>query len=399
MQLDPDTGEVLAEIEIVDPEGEPVVIEDLTFDPGAERLYGVDAEPSELSAIYSIDPATAVATLLAEGFSLESAGLAVGDSVLYLVGVEGGVGPDVARAPAGDARPPSSIAAAGGGGGGFGSLRLLVIDTADGTVVGDELIDGAPEEREVGGLVAEAGASLLLAAGRSLYPLDLAGLTLGAPEEQSGVSVGTLQALALRSLVASPVDTTVVGLVTDDAGTPAAGIPVATLGASATTDSAGRFTLPGVSVRSGRVRALAERLGEVGFSQAVAPVSGGDSDVGSIVLGSTACLRGVLTYGGGCASGPVTSAVRLELLEDFGDWLEVGEVIPEPDGSFCVDLRRDVVFRLREEDVLCTCGFLAECDTFLELVDPDAAGACAEPLAVCEDLGEIDLSCDLSCSE
>lgn len=374
LRLDPDSGQVLAELgRVVDAEGSGVVIEDLAFDPASGKLFGVDAERFGGSVVYAIDLATAVATPVLTGMSLDSAALAIGgDGLVYVVGLE-----DRGLFE-------------------FGPLRLWAIEPADGTVVVSDVIDGTPG-LGVGGLATEAGSRLLLASGKAVYALDLASRTLGAPSAPGGSYSGWLQALAVRPLVAPPAITTVVGRVMVEGGGPLAGVPVFTVGGSTATDAAGEFALPGVVARSGRVRAVAEHLGEVALSAAVQPVHEGVTDVGTLEVGETVCVTGALSYAGDCTSGPVTGVLSLEVLEG-DEWLPAGTVTPEVDGSFCADVRRGVTFRLNQEDVFCDCGFSARCEAFLEVVDPGAEGRCEDPAPGCDDLGAVGMSCDSSCS-
>jgi hypothetical protein len=55
------------------------------------------------------------------------------------------------------------------------------------------------------------------------------------------------------------------------------------------------------------------------------------------------------------------------------------------------------VFRLREEDVPCSCGPLTTCAAFVEVFEPEAEGRCADPFAECQDVGDVESFCDLFC--
>jgi hypothetical protein len=397
LQLDPDTGAVLVEVgEVVDSLGSTVPVEDLAYDPLSDRLFGVDAEPFGESAVFSIDPASGVAALVADGFSLSSAGIALGaDGVLYLVGIE-------------DEEPLPQEVAGGSRRVGRGSapqsesLTLWALDPA-GQVVFSAPIDGTVGA-EIGGLVTEAGGgTLLVAAGQTLYRLDLASLTLAEVGTPEGTHSGALIALARRPLAAPPAVTEVVGRVLDEDDVSVAGVPVATVGAAGASDGAGSFALPGVVVRTGRVRVVAESLGQIRLSPAVPPVAGGLTDVGTLLVGARACADGQFVYADfdpshPCASGPVSGVVSLlALSEDEEEWLPAGTLTPQADGSFCADLRRGGTFLAVQSAVACTCGEVGVCEGVIELSDPNAAGRCVDPTPLCEQLGVVALTCFVFC--
>ncbi len=378
LQLDPDTGEVLAAAGlVVDSAGSTVSVEDLAYDPASRRLYGVDAEPFGGTSVFSIDLATGVAAPLVDGFSLSSAAIAPGtEGVLFLLG--------------GDDEEP-------------GALTLWAIDPLDGQVVVSAPIQGTVEGA-IGGLLAEAGGgTLLVAAGRTLYRLDLDNLTLTEVSTPEGTHTGELIALARRPLVASPVVTEVVGRVLDNGDAPVDDVPVATIGAAGASDAAGAFALPNVVVRTGRLRVVAESLGEIKFSAAVPPVAGGTTDVGAVRVGPRACAGGQLVYtdfdpSHPCASGPVSGVVAVSALsEDEEEWLPVGTLTPQADGSICADLRRGGTFLVHQDAVACACGEVGFCDAVIELSDPNAAGRCADPAPLCAELGVVTLTCFVFC--
>jgi hypothetical protein len=401
LQLDPETGAVLAELgQVVNGLGSTVPVEDLAHDPLSGRLFGVDAEAFGETSVFSIDPATGVATLLADGFSLSSAGLALGaDGLLYLVGIED---EELPQDLAGDQRPAGGAGVVVAAGFGFGSLALWAIDPVDGQVVWSAPIGGAVAN-DVGALVAEPGGSLLVASERSLYRIDLGSLELTEVGTPAGSFAGGLSALARRPLAAAPAVTDLVGLVLDQEDAPLAGVSVATIGAATLTDEAGSFALPDLVVRSGLVRVIAESLGERVFSQAVPPVAGGLTDLGILRLSAQVCAEGRLLYedlfpGDLCASGPVTGPLVLEVFsEEEDEWLPAGVLTPELDGTFCADLREGATFRAFQDGVACACGPVGFCQGFLEPNDPSAFGRCEDPAPQCEDLGDVTLFCEAVC--
>jgi hypothetical protein len=171
-------------------------------------------------------------------------------------------------------------------------------------------------------------------------------------------------------------------------------------GAFATTSAPdGTFTLTALPTYLGPLQAAAETLvgGELvnGRSASRLPVPGGDTDLGSVLLGVPGCLEGVVFYSGSCVFGSPRTVSLLVENED-GEFVPVDQVRPDDRfGDFCAVLRRRQRFILREEDVLCRCDARATCESpVLELTEP-AAAACGE--GPCQPAGFVPLTCDFFC--
>lgn len=109
-----------------------------------------------------------------------------------------------------------------------------------------------------------------------------------------------------------------------------------------------------------------------------------------------ACVSGELFYWNSnqCVTGPVNSTVKLDLYDPMTDtWVYVGDV-PVSNGDFCVNLLRNRLYALREDDVpafACGPNYYVNCFQSLELTDPGASGLCGGD--GCEELGPIDFFC------
>ena len=66
-------------------------------------------------------------------------------------------------------------------------------------------------------------------------------------------------------------------------------------------------------------------------------------------------------------------------------------------GRFCANLRRRLLYRLRDDEVECFCAALSSCEAFLEVTDPEASGMCTDADPLCEDVGTVELFCDFFC--
>lgn len=366
LRLDPDTGAVLADVgEVHDADGSGIAIRDLTFDPAAGLLYGVGGEGGGGEEIYAIDPASAAAVEIACCFFARSEGLAMGlDGLLY-----------------------------------------LLLDFGEGS--GFEIIDpltGARSSRGFNGLSRVAGLALApggrtfrALAESQIFEIDPTTGDLTALFTPDGNLFDALQALAYRPLARSPVVTTLTGRAIDADGLVVPDAAVSYLGADATSGVDGSFSLPDVLARTPLARVVARRDPELVFSDALPPVEGGITDLGNVVFSGSSCVRGSLFTPAACVDGPVSDELLLEVLGPLGNWDPAGTVTPDLTGSFCATLRRGLRYRLRRDEVPCSCGSTAFCEAPIELTDPNAAGICSDPAPACEDLGQITMSCDFFC--
>jgi hypothetical protein len=386
VRLDPDSGEVVATIGPVTVEGGApsdltlrakafstgIDVQDLTYDPAADRFYALEHDFG--SRLYTVDVATGHAVVLSENLSYSSAALALGpDGMLYL------------------------LAATGSG------LRLSVIDPADGSVVSTDPVSGtlgAAAGDTVGGMVLRPGTGTFLVTAafneNDLYDLDPLSRQLTELAEPEGVVEGGLLALALRRVAGASVVTTLAGLVVDGDAVPVAGAEVSSLGAFGTTGPDGRFELVGVRVRTGSARVAARSGASLAFSAAQPPVPGGVTDLGTIVLGAPVCVTFTLSEFR-CLQGPVVQPVDLYLEDDQGQRTPLGQLTPDPSGRYCADLRPGRRYFARREDFECYCGRVSPCEARLAVSDPGAAGTCGAPGSTCQDLGDVQLQCDLFC--
>jgi hypothetical protein len=122
-------------------------------------------------------------------------------------------------------------------------------------------------------------------------PVGISTLTLGARATDLGGNVGTAQEVTL-TVIPDP-GTTAVGRVVDTAGNPVGGAAVTGPQGSATTTLAdGTFSLPGLATTQGSISASASatviRDLLAGQSAAVAPVPGGITDLGTLILSAPA---------------------------------------------------------------------------------------------------------------
>jgi hypothetical protein len=384
VRFDPDTGAVLTVVPVTEAgggsggavvaaaqkaNGFAINVQDLTFDPATNRFFALALD---FSRLYTIDPVTGEATGLDSQLSYSRAALALGpDGLLYLLSGQGS------------------------------SLLLSKIDPASGAVLVSDPVTDTTAGASVGGMTLRPGTGTFLVTtvfgGRALYELDPVSRVIRPFSEPGGVVEGSLLALAFRPLGGSvAVVTTLTGEAVDADGAPVAGAEVTSLGTSGTTGSDGRFELPGVRVRTGTARVAVASGSNLAFSAAVPPVPNGITDVGTIVLGAPVCVTGRLTNFT-CARGPVTVPLDLFIEDDLGQQTPVGQVIPDPTGRFCADLRRGRRYVARKEDVECACGALSACEASLSVTDPGASGMCGEPGASCQDLGDVNVQCDFFC--
>ncbi len=397
LRLDPDTGAILAVIGPVTEEGggggsdltsrakavggTEIAVQDLVFDPARDRFYALS---QDFGRLYAVDPETAAATVLVAGLSYSTAGLAMGpEGLLYLLSAQGGAFVlSVIDPGSGAVLSTDPVTAPPGGGGGS---ELVSLST-------------------VGGMTLRPGSGTFLltpaVGGPALFeldPLDPLGRRITPLSEPQGVVEGGLLALAFRPLSgAAAVITTLAGQVVDGDGQPVAGAAVSSLGASGTTGGDGRFELAGVQVRTDTVRVAVQAGADLAFSAAVPPVPGGITDLGTIILGAPVCVTGNLVQFG-CVGGPVTVPLDLFLENDLGDPTPAGQVIPDPTGRFCADLRPGRRYFARKEDLECTCGPVSSCQAFLTVTDPGAAGTCGGSGSSCQELGDVQLQCDFFC--
>jgi len=151
-----------------------------------------------------------------------------------------------------------------------------------------------------------------------------------------------------------------------------------------------------VRVRTGFARAAVQSGSALAFSAAVPPVPGGITDLGTIILGAAVCVTGNFVEFR-CVGGPVTVPLDLYVEDDLGQRMLIGQVIPDPTGRFCADLRPGRRYFARREDLECTCSRVSPCEAFLAVTDPGAAGTCGGPDSSCQDLGDVQLQCDFFC--
>jgi hypothetical protein len=397
LRLDPETGDPLDDLGEVtfewDGESFGLAILDLTFDPVSGLLYGIGEVGGE-DAIFAIDPATAQSTVLPLGFSFQSVGLAMGeDGFLYLLATGFGSGGEVLRAG-----PQRSVTAIPRAGTDVFETSLFQIDPVGAEVLDERLVG---QIDEVMGLAAVPGAAALLVVTRSdLLVLDLVTLDLTPAVSPTGPIEGALQDAAFRSVHNPATTTIVVGTVLEDDGTPVSGAVVDYPGVTGLSGPDGGFVLADVAVRSDLVRVVVA-AGEPAFSAPVPPVAGGVTDVGEVRLEPPGCVQGFLLYSAHCLGGPVTAPLELSVLTgvegESEEWTPVGTVQPDAGGRFCATLQRRRFYRLREEDVLCTCGGVAVCETFLELFGDEAAGRCTDADPDCREEGTLELFCDFFC--
>jgi hypothetical protein len=71
--------------------------------------------------------------------------------------------------------------------------------------------------------------------------------------------------------------------------------------------------------------------------------------------------------------------------------------MPDLTGTYCATLRRGLQYRLRRENVSCSCSTTALCHTEISLTDPGAAGVCTDATPSCQDNGPQQMECDFFC--
>ncbi|MFN7960816.1 MAG: Ig-like domain-containing protein [Thermoanaerobaculia bacterium] len=367
--LDPDTGERLEDRgRVMDAlTDQPILLRELAYDPAAGRLYGLGSGAGS-EAVYWIDPETAQATEVANGFFSRRIGLAVRpDGKLWVL-------EDFSE-----------------------GSELSEVDPESGAVQSIGFVNAG---RVNGMTLAPGGRKLRVVTGFGISELD--------PETGDYIDLadifdgytGELQAIAYRPLSAAPVTTTIRGRLLDGDGQPIADGEVIFLGASAISDADGVFELPDVQVPTNRLRVTALAQGELVVSEALEPVPGGITQVGDLTFGAPTCVSGRLLHATSCFRdpSPVTDVLTLEFQDDQTEsWVPVGLVTPDADGRFCANLRRGLFYRLRDEAVECDCGLIATCETFLSVGDPNAHGLCSDAAPSCQEMGNIELQCNLFC--
>ncbi|MBW8874728.1 MAG: hypothetical protein JF614_07160 [Acidobacteria bacterium] len=385
LRFDPETGAVLATLGpfLLENEEIPIGLQDLTFAPATGTLYALSAGFVDRK-IVALDLSTQVARVLNPSLPFEASGLAVGpDGQLYLF-----------------------IS-------GF-TNELWTVDPATGAIVDQQSLTGTVGASagggELGGMTLKPGTRTFVltspADGRALYELDLGTLAITEVSNPAGDLAGAgLRALAFRPLgSAAGTVTTVRGLVVDPDGQPVAAADVVSLGAATTTGADGRFEMPGLTVRTGRVRvevslpssSPSPLAGSSVLTPGVPPVAGGVTDLGTIILGAPVCVTGFF-HANRCVQGPVGGTFDLYQEDRTGQLSLVDHVLTDPTGRFCAMLRRNFFYVARREDVACSCGTVSSCHAFLAVTDPEASGACGDPAAACQDLGTLNLNCDFFC--
>lgn len=370
LRIDPDSGEVLANLGPVRVGTTRIGLDDLAWNPVNHQLYGLDVGRfGDSRRLYTIDPATARATPLGSSYSFRSAGLAAGqDGLLYIFGQWSGgseLGGLVNRLSVSDA------------------AGVQISDTAVSAYAGSvESVEYRPGRH-----------SLLFAGGGQIFDLDLA--TLGvAPYAAPSVELMYDEPIAgmdFRPVVGS-TPTTLAGRLVDESGLALAGVEVETLGGATTSGSDGTFSLDGLVVRTAKVRIVARGFTFTTLSAALEPVSGGVTDFGDLTAApATACATGDLVYSG-CKTGP--AAEPFPLFVDDGGFLPIGDgITPDPSGHFCATLRRGVPYLLYRDDLDCN-GAPAYCVASIGANAPGGAAVCSDSAPVCEDLGTVTMFCN-----
>jgi hypothetical protein len=166
---------------------------------------------------------------------------------------------------------------------------------------------------------------------------------------------------------------------------------------TATTAADGTFSFSNVPSILGPIGAGVEvtldDLPRTGSANEAPAATGGETDLGTIVLDpEPACITGRVFYSQ-CLSGPVTDPLDLYEEDPYTGQLSlVGRITPDATGRFCLLPRRNRFYILRKEDVECF-GQVAVCQAFLFLNNPTAAGICGQEGARCQDNGDVGLSC------
>ncbi|MFY9826791.1 MAG: Ig-like domain-containing protein [Thermoanaerobaculia bacterium] len=386
LRLDPDTGAVLVTLGpfLLENQEIPIGLLDLTFAPDTGTLYALSGGFVDRE-IVALDLSTQVARVVNPSLPFAASGLAVGpDGQLYLF-VSG-----------------------------FPDNELWTVDPVTGAVLDQQPLTGtvgaSAGGTELGGMTLKPGTHTLVLTspfdGTALYELDLGTRVITEVSTPAGNLAGAgLRALAFRPLgTAAGTVTTVRGLVADPDGNPVPGADVVSLGAATTTGADGRFEMPGLTVRTGSVRvevslsssSPSPLAGTSVLTPGVPPVAGGVTDLGTITLGAPVCVTGFFRANR-CVQGPVGGTFDLYQEDGTGQLTLVDHVLTDPTGRFCAMLRRNFFYVARRDDVVCSCGGVSSCHAFLALTDPDAAGACGDPAAACQDLGNLSLSCDFFC--
>ncbi len=371
LRLDPDSGEILANMGSIRLGATAIGLDDLAWSPLTHQLYGLDVGLfGDSRRLYTLDPATAGATPFGSSLSFANAGLAVGpNGFFYVFGQENG-------------------SSEGGG----VRNRLVVLD-AVGVMVSAAFVDAY--SGSVQSFVYRPGCSSLLFAGNgTIYDLDLATLDVTAvatPDLELPLDE-QLIGLDFRPITGALQPTTLIGRLVDERGLALPGVTVDTLGASALSVSDGSFSIDDLGARTPRIRVVARAFGVTTLSPALTPVAGGVTDFGDLVAAPPAvCVSGDLVYSG-CRSGAV--ALPFPLFLDNGANLQAtGDgITPDSLGHFCAPLRHGIPYLLYRTDLDCN-GSPAYCVAPLAATGPGSAGICSDSSPACEDLGQVTLYC------
>lgn len=246
-------------------------------------------------------------------------------------------------------------------------------------------------------------------------PSGAATLALGARAVDYGANQAFAAEVTLQ--IAPDPKTTVIGRVLDSADQPVPDAQVAAFGRSGSVAADGTFVISEVPTIRGPIVVTATGTveGEVvtATSGAFDPVPGGTTDIGTLVIQTSGCATGRLTFDPFvsslkvvflCRSGPVDFPV--DLIRVLGPVPElqatgtapgeefIGQITPGADGRFCADLRPNVVYYLRREDVLCDDGVIRRCSATIERFRLDVRDRCEDGAPACEDLGTVVFDCD-----
>jgi hypothetical protein len=164
-------------------------------------------------------------------------------------------------------------------------------------------------------------------------PLNATSLTLGATAVDYGNNVGTAQTVTVN-VIPDP-GTTVTGTVQTKAGQPVIGATVTVFGTyTATTASNGTFSILGVPTVRGNLLVFATTTAngsvQSGFSSVVAPVAGGTTALGTIIIGGGGSAI-IANYSGSSVS--VIDTDKNLIASTVGIGSDVIDVAISPDGT------------------------------------------------------------------